>query len=128
MLACKCLTPMIIFCFRGIDIEGSTIGIAFVDGMCFRQFSTGVTQDGDGNLPNVISTAAHELGHIFNMDHDEPSMNTLLYIIEAILYITVPLYCGHFQRSAIVAYVLFHGIKALIKASPCGCHWPVSVV
>ena len=33
--------------------------------------TTGVTQDGGRSLDSVISTAAHELGHIFNMLHDD---------------------------------------------------------
>lgn len=59
--------------FSGIEIEGATIGLAFVGTMCDRQQSTGFTQDGGnlGELDNVIATVAHELGHIFNMNHDD---------------------------------------------------------
>ncbi len=32
----------------------------------------GLSQDGRGSLEAVGSTAAHELGHIFSMDHDTP--------------------------------------------------------
>ena len=32
--------------------------------------SVGVTQDGGRSPASVASTAAHELGHIFNMGHD----------------------------------------------------------
>lgn len=58
------------FC-SGIDIDGGTIGIAFVNTMCSRASSVGVTQDGSAALDTVTAIAAHELGHIFNMDHDD---------------------------------------------------------
>ena len=57
---------------RGIDLEGNTVGIAFTRAMCSDSNSVGVTQDGGASLDQVSSTAAHELGHIFNMDHDSP--------------------------------------------------------
>ncbi len=62
------------FLCRGIDIDGSTIGIAYVGTMCSENSAVGLTQDGFGeDISYTASTAAHELGHIFNMDHDDPS-------------------------------------------------------
>ena len=55
---------------RGIDLEGNTVGTAFIRAMCSDSSSVGVTQDGGASLDEVGSTAAHELGHILNMDHD----------------------------------------------------------
>ena len=55
---------------RGIDLDEDTVGIAFTRAMCSDSDSVGVTQDGGASLDVVSSTAAHELGHIFNMDHD----------------------------------------------------------
>ena len=55
----------------GIDIDGGTVGIAFIGTMCNLRSSTGVSQDGGRNLAGVATTVAHELGHIFNMDHDD---------------------------------------------------------
>ena len=49
------------------------IGVAFVGTMCNRDLSFGVTQDGAATLSVVTAIAAHELGHIFNMQHDDPS-------------------------------------------------------
>ena len=55
---------------RGIDLDRSTVGIAFTRTMCSDSNSVGVTQDGGASLDVVGSTAAHQLGHIFNMEHD----------------------------------------------------------
>lgn len=38
--------------------------------MCNRGSAIGLTQDGGRGIDSVGSTAAHELGHIFNMNHD----------------------------------------------------------
>jgi len=54
----------------GIDLDGSTIGIAFVGTMC-TSFSTGVTQDTRSSVASVGATATHELGHNFDMEHDD---------------------------------------------------------
>ena len=54
----------------GVDIEGDTAGVAFLGEMCSDTHSVGFTQDGGDSLSSVSSIAAHELGHIFNMDHD----------------------------------------------------------
>lgn len=57
--------------YSGIEFDGSTIGIAFTATMCESlRNSVGLVQDGGTSLENLISTTAHELGHIFAMDHD----------------------------------------------------------
>ena len=38
--------------------------------MC-TSFSNGVTQDTRSSVASVGATAAHELGHIFDMEHDD---------------------------------------------------------
>ena len=65
-----CYHKLFVLC-RGIDIDGSTVGIAYVGTMCRRPSSSGLSQDGGRSLNGVVTTAAHELGHIFNMNHDE---------------------------------------------------------
>ena len=40
--------------------------------MCDDRSSVGLSQDNGGGVDFVGSTAAHELGHIFNMQHDSP--------------------------------------------------------
>lgn len=49
-------------------MDGTTVGIAFVGAMCGTS-SVGVVQD-FGSLAAVGSTTAHEMGHIFSMQHD----------------------------------------------------------
>ena len=56
---------------RGIDISGNTVGFAFVGTMCSTLSSIGLSQDRRSGVDSVGSTAAHELGHIFNMAHDD---------------------------------------------------------
>ena len=58
----------ILFSIRGIDLTGNTVGKSFTGAMCGSQ-SVGLTQDGGRSLTSVVSTAAHELGHIFDMTH-----------------------------------------------------------
>ncbi len=55
---------------RGAELDGSTAGIAFKSTMCDGWSSVGVSQDSGNGMESVGSIAAHELGHIFNMDHD----------------------------------------------------------
>ena len=63
------------FHYRGIDLAGSTIGIAYIRAMCNEFVSVGVTQDGLRSSANsVAATLAHELGHLLNMNHDDRSM------------------------------------------------------
>ena len=45
------------------------MGIAYLDAMC-SSFGVGVLQDGRRSLSSSGSTFAHELGHIFSLDHD----------------------------------------------------------
>ena len=62
---------------RGFDLNGGTIGIAFIAAICSGS-SVSVTQDGGRSLTSVVVTAAHELGHNFNMFHDDGELLTAL--------------------------------------------------
>ena len=59
--------------YSGIDLDGRTLGIAPVGTMCRGRSAAGVTQDTGSSVAYVASIAAHELGHIFNMEHDNGS-------------------------------------------------------
>ena len=56
---------------RGIDLKGSAMGIASMGTICNSRSSVGLSQDGGRSLSGVVTTAAHGLGHIFNMGHDK---------------------------------------------------------
>ena len=61
-----------------MNLAGSTIGIAFVGQVCNSDLSTGVTEDGlTRSLDFVVTIASHELGHIFNMQHDNGECVTI---------------------------------------------------
>ena len=64
---------------RGIDLDGDIVGKAFVNEMCSDTHSVGVTQDGGRAISSVGVTAAHELGHIFNMGHDGSEWYIFIY-------------------------------------------------
>ena len=64
----------------GIDLSGTTVGFAFVGTMCSETSSVGLTQDGGRSLSSTASIAAHELGHIFNMNHDGKQISLILSI------------------------------------------------
>ena len=71
MRAYMCVSVCAYVCtYRGIDLDGNTVGIAFLNTMCDKARSVGLSQDGR-SLSGVVTTAAHELGHIFNMKHDD---------------------------------------------------------
>ena len=66
---------MYLFHYRGIDLDGFTIGIAYIRAICSEFIAVGVTQDGLRSSANsVAATLAHELGHLLNMNHDDRSM------------------------------------------------------
>lgn len=77
--------------FSGIELDGTTIGIAFTATMCNIRLSLGVVQDGGGDVNLRISTTAHELGHIFGMRHDDRKEKSFYSILlQACTKITMP--------------------------------------
>jgi len=55
--------------YTGRNLDGSTVGIAYMDALCSRGFGAGLSQGGFGPaLDSLI--AAHELGHNFGAPHD----------------------------------------------------------
>lgn len=53
-----------------MKMDKGTVGAAYPQGMCHSELSVGVTQDGGRSLTATANTAAHELGHLLNMNHD----------------------------------------------------------
>ena len=54
----------------GIDLNGGILGVSLLGTMCLGRYSSGLVQDTGSSVAFLASTAAHELGHILNMDHD----------------------------------------------------------
>ena len=61
---------------RGQDLTQNTVGIAFLNTMC-GSASVGVVQDGRRSTSSTGSTFAHEVGHLFNLDHDTSKLKAL---------------------------------------------------
>jgi len=63
--------------FTGKDMDGSTIGIAFVGAVCYSpEYAYGVSQYYGALTSNIF---AHEIGHNFNAQHDYAGYGTLMY-------------------------------------------------
>ena len=65
-------------------MNGLTLGIAPLGAMCSK-ISGGITSDDGSSVASIASIATHELGHIFNMNHDDGRKYYTL--------ITVIIYC-----------------------------------
>lgn len=59
------------YTYRGRNVDDPVLGIAFVGGMCLRNFSSSVVEDGGSDLDQIGVVAAHELGHNFHFFHDD---------------------------------------------------------
>ena len=54
--------------FTNRDLDGNTIGIAYLDSVCDNQNAVGLTESRNTWLDSLVS--AHEMGHNFGADHD----------------------------------------------------------
>lgn len=55
--------------FTGRNLDGSTVGIAFVGSVCDRKYGAGLTESGSGRwIESLI--AAHEIAHSLGAPHD----------------------------------------------------------
>lgn len=62
---------MIRFC-SGVRFGLEVVGKAFLRTICSAFGAVGVVRDGGrGSVTVVGNTAAHELGHLLNMEHDD---------------------------------------------------------
>ncbi|HEU4600542.1 MAG TPA: M12 family metallo-peptidase [Steroidobacteraceae bacterium] len=56
--------------FTGRDLQGTTVGIAYVDALCDQKYGVGLTQVGATGAWIDSLIAAHEIGHNFGAVHD----------------------------------------------------------
>jgi Reprolysin (M12B) family zinc metalloprotease/Disintegrin len=54
----------------GLELQTSTVGLAYVGTMCNPGFAAGIVQ-ANFSTPAVAAIATHELGHTLGMSHDE---------------------------------------------------------
>jgi len=55
--------------FTGRDLNGRTVGMAYLDSLCSRRFSASLSQS-TGPTGFAALVAAHEIGHVFGAPHD----------------------------------------------------------
>jgi hypothetical protein len=61
--------PGLAHLFTGRDIDGTTVGIAFMGGLCHKNYGVGLSQIGATGTAGAL-TVAHEMGHNFGAPHD----------------------------------------------------------
>ena len=60
------------------NLNGATIGLAWVSGVCFTNWKYCITQDFTGNAQLLRVLLAHEFGHLFGALHDPSGSNTIM--------------------------------------------------
>lgn len=55
--------------FTGRNLDGRTVGMAFIDALCSRRYSTSLSQ-ATASTTFAALIAAHEIGHVFGAPHD----------------------------------------------------------
>ena len=58
--------------FTGRDLDGTTVGIAFIGSLCNTEFGVAVDEIRGGGTSGAL-LVAHEMGHIFGAPHDNQS-------------------------------------------------------
>lgn len=56
--------------FTGRNLDGTTVGIAYLDALCSRQYGSGLTEASSRSSWTESLIAAHEIGHGFGAPHD----------------------------------------------------------
>jgi uncharacterized repeat protein (TIGR01451 family) len=59
--------------FTGRNLDGTTVGIAYISGLCSSSFSASLSEAGNRSTQFAALIAAHEIGHVFGAPHDGDS-------------------------------------------------------
>jgi hypothetical protein len=59
--------------FTGRNLDGATIGIAYIKGLCDTRYSSSLSEAGSRGTMFAALVAAHEIGHVFGAPHDGDS-------------------------------------------------------
>ena len=78
--------------------------------MCSDTHSVGVTQDRGRAISSVGVTAAHELGHIFNMGHDGSEWYIFIYIVKEHDGLGVRIYCSNILQFVLCLRIVVHSV------------------
>ncbi len=62
--------PGLVHLLTGRNLNGSTIGIAFLSSLCSERFGVGLSEIRNGGIALQTVLIAHELGHNFGAPHD----------------------------------------------------------
>lgn len=108
--------------------EGGVVGKAWKGTMCSFHGSGGIATDHSEVIAMVATTIAHEMGHNFGMDHDDPENCECTNCIMAAAVLSKP--PRHWSQCSIdeLNYGLHHGLdhclrnkpKMLFESSTCG--------
>ena len=97
---------MAFFSSRGYDLQGNTVGIAYLSTMC-GSASVGVVQDRHSSASSTGSTFAHEVGHLLSMEHDTSMCIGAVRcaILKVVIFHTDQCSCSDRSRRCVMASV-----------------------
>ena len=117
--------------FTGKDLDGSTIGIAYIGTICDAPDAAyGISQSGfSGTLSLRAGLSAHEIGHNFGASHPDeetpPPPNCSSSIMNSFLQAPANQFC-QFSRDQITNHVVGSGGSCLTRLTQPGCSYSLS--
>ena len=120
--------------YSHFELDNSTFGIANIGRMCSRSLSVGVTRDTGHSEDFEGATAAHVLGHILNMRHDDNGESGCMYM--CVVLFLASMCVSQFDISVIFVRTCIYDngesgfmyMCVLFSASTCVSQFDISVV
>jgi hypothetical protein len=97
----------------GRTLNGDTVGIAFLSGVCDAYFGTSLSEDMGFDVTLSALIAAHELGHNFGAPHDTEAGSACQSTPNGYLMAPAINYSGHFSDCSLGQ------MQPLIDSAPC---------